>query len=482
MREVVLRFHQALFGGQAVPVDGFGEVLQDALSMLVGDRQRKLGFGVTALGGTDRVFDGARRVGLAAQPQFVILGQPECRRSQAPVGGAPIPLPGHGQVGLAVDALLVEHGHVVLNVDVAPVGERQPFVARGFKIAAAHGAPPGGEIRVRGRCHACDHDRQQQRPAQPAGASLNCPRHTHLPHTAMPPLFSADDSARFGGEKHFLNRPGRPRACVGEVRVRQEGMKLRLFQIDAFTSRVFSGNPAAVCPLESWLDDAVLQAIAAENNLSETAFFVPEGDGFALRWFTPALEVDLCGHATLASGHAVLTILDPTRESVAFSSRSGPLTVSRAGDSLAMDFPALPPEPCAPPADLVAGLGAQPDAVLVEMDYLAVFAAEADVAALSPDMAAIARLDRRGVIATAPGESVDFVSRFFAPRAGIPEDPVTGSAHCLLTPYWAERLGKERLEARQISARGGALTCELQGARVRIEGRVALYLDGEITL
>ena len=298
----------------------------------------------------------------------------------------------------------------------------------------------------------------------------------------MPPLFSADDSVRFGGEKHFLNRPGRPRACVGEVRVRQEGMKLRLFQIDAFTSRVFSGNPAAVCPLESWLDDAVLQAIAAENNLSETAFFVPEGDGFALRWFTPALEVDLCGHATLASGHAVLTILDPTRESVTFSSRSGPLTVSRAGDSLAMDFPALPPEPCAPPADLVAGLGAQPDAVLVEMDYLAVFAAEADVAALSPDMAAIAHLDRRGVIATAPGESVDFVSRFFAPRAGIPEDPVTGSAHCLLTPYWAERLGKERLEARQISARGGALTCELQGARVRIEGRVALYLDGEITL
>ncbi len=264
--------------------------------------------------------------------------------------------------------------------------------------------------------------------------------------------------------------------------MRQKGMKLRLFQIDAFASRVFAGNPAAVCPLESWPDDATLQAVATENNLSETAFFVPGGNEFALRWFTPTVEVDLCGHATLASGHVVLTILDPARESVTFSSRSGPLTVTRAGDALAMDFPALPPEPCALPADLVAGLGAQPDAVLAEMDYLAVFASEADVAALVPDMAALARLDRRGVIATAPGENVDFVSRFFAPRAGIPEDPVTGSAHCLLTPYWAERLGKDRLEARQISARGGALACELQGGRVRIEGRVALYLDGEITL
>ena len=264
--------------------------------------------------------------------------------------------------------------------------------------------------------------------------------------------------------------------------MRQKGMKLRLFQIDAFASRVFAGNPAAVCPLESWLDDATLQAVATENNLSETAFFVPEGNEFSLRWFTPAVEVDLCGHATLASGHVVLTILDPARESVTFSSRSGPLTVTRAGDALAMDLPALPPEPCALPADLVAGLGAKPDAVLAEMDYLAVFASEADVAALVPDVAALARLDRRGVIATAPGENVDFVSRFFAPRAGIPEDPVTGSAHCLLTPYWAKRLGKDRLEARQISARGGALACELQGGRVRIEGRVALYLDGEITL
>lgn len=259
-------------------------------------------------------------------------------------------------------------------------------------------------------------------------------------------------------------------------------MTFRLFQIDAFASEVFAGNPAAVCPLDGWLDDTVLQAIAAENNLSETAFFVPEPGGFALRWFTPAVEVDLCGHATLASGHVVLEILDPGRESVTFSSRSGPLTVSRAGEALAMDFPVLPPEPCVPPVDLVAGLGVPPETVLAEMDYLAVFASEAVVAALAPDMAALVRLDRRGVIATAPGDSVDFVSRFFAPRAGIPEDPVTGSAHCLLTPYWAERLGKSRLEARQISARGGALTCELQGGRVRIEGRVALYLDGEITL
>jgi PhzF family phenazine biosynthesis protein len=264
--------------------------------------------------------------------------------------------------------------------------------------------------------------------------------------------------------------------------MKQRSMTIRLFQIDAFTSRAFAGNPAAVCPLENWFDDAVLQAIAAENNLSETAFFVPEGEGFALRWFTPLVEVDLCGHATLASGHVVLEILEPGRESVTFTSHSGPLTVARAGDALAMDLPAMPPKPCESPADLVAGLGARPEAVLADMDYLAVFASEAEVAALAPDMAALTRLDRRGVIATAPGESVDFVSRFFAPRAGIPEDPVTGSAHCLLTPYWAERLSKDRLEARQISMRGGALMCEMRGERVRLEGHAVLYLDGQITL
>ncbi len=259
-------------------------------------------------------------------------------------------------------------------------------------------------------------------------------------------------------------------------------MKLRLFQIDAFASEIFAGNPAAVCPLESWLDDRTMQAIAMENNLSETAFFVSTGEGFDLRWFTPAVEVDLCGHATLASGHVVLDCLDTARDSVTFSTKSGPLTVSRAGDALAMNFPALPPVPCEMPADLVAGLGVEPEALLGEMDYLAVFASEAEVAALKPDPEPLLRLDRRGVIATAPGEACDFVSRFFAPKAGIAEDPVTGSAHCVSTPYWAERFGKTTLDARQISARGGELVCELRGDRVRLVGRTALYLEGEIIL
>jgi PhzF family phenazine biosynthesis protein len=261
-------------------------------------------------------------------------------------------------------------------------------------------------------------------------------------------------------------------------------MRIPLYQIDAFADGPFTGNPAAVCPLEEWLPDDVMQAIAAENNLSETAFFVPEGDGYRLRWFTPTTEVDLCGHATLASALVVFRWLMPQRSEVTFQTQqAGPLTVSRDGDLLALDFPARPPSPCAMPDGLAAALGRPPAAVLAARDYLAVYETADDIRALTPDFAAIARLDRFAVIATAPGTGgIDFVSRFFAPARGVDEDPVTGSAHCTLIPYWAGRLGKMRLEARQLSRRGGALTCALQGDRVTIAGHAVLYLEGRITI
>ncbi len=260
-------------------------------------------------------------------------------------------------------------------------------------------------------------------------------------------------------------------------------MRLKIFQIDAFTDAVFGGNPAAVCPLESWLDDATLQAIANENNLSETAFFVPANGAYALRWFTPLAEVDLCGHATLASAYVVFRHVQPDAESVAFETRSGRLYVARDDDGLIMDFPALAAHPVESPADLAEGLGAEPDAVFADMDYLALFETEADVRAIEPNLTALARLDeRRGVIVTAPGESADFVSRFFSPRLGVPEDPVTGSAHCMLAPFWAERLGKEDLHAHQVSARGGAVRCTVAGDRVRLAGRAVQYLEGTIAV
>ena len=260
-------------------------------------------------------------------------------------------------------------------------------------------------------------------------------------------------------------------------------MRLRIFQIDAFTDAVFGGNPAAVCPLESWLDDATLQAIANENNLSETAFFVPANGAYALRWFTPLAEVDLCGHATLASAHVVFHHLHRDADSVAFETRSGRLYVTRDDDGLTMDFPALAAHLIESPADLAKGLGAEPEAVFADMDYLALFATEADVRAIQPDMTALARLEeRRGIIVTAPGESADFVSRFFSPRLGVPEDPVTGSAHCMLAPFWAERLGKTVLNAQQVSARGGAVQCTVAGDRVRLAGRAVQYLEGSIAV
>ena len=259
-------------------------------------------------------------------------------------------------------------------------------------------------------------------------------------------------------------------------------MKLPVYQVDAFARRLFEGNPAAVCPLEGWLDDTVLQAIAMENNLSETAFFVPAGQGFELRWFTPVAEVDLCGHATLASAFVLYEKLGHAQAAIEFRTRSGPLTVRRDGDLLIMDFPARVPEPCAAPESLLAALGQAPVEVLGSDDYVVVYENEPAIRGLAPDMGLLERLDRRAVCVTAPGEEVDFVSRFFAPKVGIPEDPVTGSAHCQLTPYWASRLGKTELVARQLSRRGGEIACRLRGDRVLLEGRAVLFLEGSIDI
>ena len=262
-------------------------------------------------------------------------------------------------------------------------------------------------------------------------------------------------------------------------------MRITLFQVDAFTSRLFAGNPAAVCPLTEWLPEATMQAIAAENNLAETAFFVAQRDRYLLRWFTPTVEVELCGHATLASGYVVTHILAPERRSVTFDTlKAGPLAVTREGDLLAMDLPSWPPQ--AKPADprVLAALGAPPvESFVARGRTLAVYGRAEDVAALRPDFAAMRRVEGADAIATAPGrDGIDFVSRYFAPNYGVDEDPVTGSAHCVLTPYWAARLGKEQLTARQISARGGELICTLRGDRVTIAGRAVLYLEGTITV
>jgi predicted PhzF superfamily epimerase YddE/YHI9 len=261
-----------------------------------------------------------------------------------------------------------------------------------------------------------------------------------------------------------------------------ESMKLPLYQVDAFTSRLFGGNPAAVVPLEDWLPDPVLAAIAAENNLAETAFVIPRTDVTPLRWFTPAVEIDLCGHATLATAHVLFKHHFPSLERLTFSSRSGELAVTRSGELLSLDFPSRPGRPIAVTDGLISALGAAPKEAFQARDLLAVFDREADVRHLRPDLQRIGALDAFAVIVSAPGDEVDFVSRFFAPKAGIPEDPVTGSAHCTLVPYWAARLGKSRLNARQLSARGGELFCTLQGDRVLIAGHAVEYLCGEITI
>jgi PhzF family phenazine biosynthesis protein len=257
-------------------------------------------------------------------------------------------------------------------------------------------------------------------------------------------------------------------------------MELTLFQIDAFSDKVFSGNPAAVCPLDGWLSETDLQAIAEENNLSETAFYVPVEGGFHLRWFTPKAEVDLCGHATLATAYVIFNLSNFTRDTVHFETRSGKLSVSKDHDLLVMDFPSQPGKPCECPPLLIEGLGNEPADVLTSEDYMAVFNNEDDVIALKPNFHALSDLDKRGVIVTARGKDVDFVSRFFAPRHGINEDPVTGSAHCTLTPYWAGKLNKTRLSARQVSKRSGTIECELKGDRVFLSGKAVKFMEGTI--
>lgn len=261
-------------------------------------------------------------------------------------------------------------------------------------------------------------------------------------------------------------------------------MRFRLFHADAFATRVFSGNPAAVMLLDSFLADTVLQSIARENNLSETAFLVPEGSEYRVRWFTPATEVPLCGHATLASAAVVMERLEPDRRRVIFHSASGPLTVMRSDGRYVMDFPARPSAPVPAPVGLVEALGAVPADVAVDAyNYLAVLESEQVVRELAPDIAAIGGLDRSGVIVTARANSVyDFVSRYFAPAKGIAEDPVTGGAHCALVPYWAPRLEKTTFHAFQASQRGGELVCRLVGNRVELEGACVFYLEGEVEI
>lgn len=257
-------------------------------------------------------------------------------------------------------------------------------------------------------------------------------------------------------------------------------MKIKQYQVDAFADKAFGGNPAAVVPLSSWLDDSLLQAIAEENNLSETAFFVSSEKGFKLRWFTPIEEVDLCGHATLATAHVIFEILGYTEQIIIFETRSGELFVEKKGRLLQMNFPACVPTPCEIPQILVEGLGQRPIEALAADDYLAIFDNEATVRAITPNQAILSQLDLRGVIITAPGVDVDFVSRFFGPKLGIPEDPVTGSAHCGLTPYWANKLGKIVLSAKQLSKRGGNITCELKADRVLLSGSAVTFMEAEI--
>lgn len=258
-------------------------------------------------------------------------------------------------------------------------------------------------------------------------------------------------------------------------------MKISYFEVDAFANKPFQGNPAGICPLAKWLDEATMQNIAAENNLAETAFFVPRGDDFDLRWFAPEVEIDLCGHATLASAFILFNELGRKGNTVRFHTKSGVLTVSQNGDVLTLDFPSRPPKPCSAPEALIPGLGKKPIQVLKARDYFALYETAEDVRSLKPDFALLGTLDEK-VIVTAPGTDCDFVSRFFAPSQGVPEDPVTGSAHCTLIPYWAARLGKKKLFGRQRSPRGGEIWCEDRGERVSIAGRAVKYLEGTIVV
>ncbi|MCF8369315.1 MAG: PhzF family phenazine biosynthesis protein [Bacteroidales bacterium] len=256
---------------------------------------------------------------------------------------------------------------------------------------------------------------------------------------------------------------------------------LPIYQIDAFTSEVFKGNPAAVCPLNKWLPEDLLQKIAMENNLSETAFLVPNGNGFDIRWFTPKIEVDLCGHATLAAAHVLFNHLKASDNLIVFKSLEHEnLVVRKETDLLSLEFPSTPPRPVELTEEILLALGKEPKEVLGSQDLLAVYENEDDILSLRPDYNAMKKLDYLGVIVTSKGKNVDFVSRFFAPKAGIDEDPVTGSAHTILIPYWAKKLKKSKLLAHQISERKGELFCQIEDDKVLIGGRAVTYLIGEI--
>ena len=259
-------------------------------------------------------------------------------------------------------------------------------------------------------------------------------------------------------------------------------MELDLYQIDAFASRLFEGNPAAVCPLDHWLPEQTMQAIAAENNLSETAFFVPEGNGYQIRWFTPNGEVDLCGHATLASAYVLFSMLGYNEDRIEFSSKSGVLFVSSDNDEIIMDFPLQPPVICELPDAISKAFKRAPKECLRSEDYIVVFDEEADVVSADPDLGALAKLDLRGVIITAQSAHYDFIARFFAPKYGIPEDPVTGSAYTQLAPYWAEKIGSKRFDVKQVSPRGGELSCWIENDRVLISGKARKYMEARIFL
>lgn len=255
-------------------------------------------------------------------------------------------------------------------------------------------------------------------------------------------------------------------------------MEIPYYQVDSFTNKIFGGNPAGVCLLDSWIDDSLMISIAAENCLPETAFVVKNGENYEIRWFTPQVEVDLCGHATLASAYVILNYVEPSLQVIEFQSKSGVLTIKREGELFVLDLPSRKPQPCDVPEELLIGLGLEPMEVLRSRDYLAVYKNEEEVRELTPYNDALSKLDALGIIVTAPGKKVDFVSRFFAPRVGVPEDPVTGSAHCTLIPYWARRLHKNNLVALQISPRGGELFCENSADRVFIKGRGVTFMQG----
>jgi PhzF family phenazine biosynthesis protein len=259
-------------------------------------------------------------------------------------------------------------------------------------------------------------------------------------------------------------------------------MKIPIYQIDAFTNEQFKGNPAAVCPLNKWIEDDLMQKVAAENNLSETAFFVKKDNGYELRWFTPKGEIDLCGHATLASAYVIYTYLDKNLKNIKFTTKSGLLEVSKEGSLFTLAFPSREGEKCDTPEALIKGLGKVPKEVYKSRDYMAVFDTEQDILSLELNMDELKKLDGFGVIVTAKGKEVDFVSRFFAPKAGVEEDPVTGSAHCTLVPYWKNKLNKNEFVALQLSERGGKLYCTDLGETVKMSGEAVAYLEGFINI